>query len=109
MSSSLAAPIIRSARAKRGLSQKELADLVGTTQSAISRLESGASKPSFDRVASLLESLGLFLDVSIVERDWDDSAIERNLKLDYQQRWDNAVAAARFVEQGRRALRHQSV
>lgn len=101
MSNSYAGSIVRSARKRRGLSQRELAELTGTTQSAISRLEKGSSVPSFDRVVALVESMGLWLEISLVERDWDDSAIERNLTLDYQQRRDNAVAATRFVEKAR--------
>jgi transcriptional regulator with XRE-family HTH domain len=45
-------------RKERGLSQADLADLVGTTQSAIARLESGARAPRLDtllRVANALD------------------------------------------------------
>lgn len=45
-------------RQARGLSQRELAELCGTTQSAIARLESGARPPRLDtllRIASALD------------------------------------------------------
>ena len=45
-------------RRERGLSQAELAALVGTTQSAIARLESGGRPPRIDtllRIAAALE------------------------------------------------------
>ena len=45
-------------RRERGLSQAELASLVGTTQSAIARLESGGRPPRIDtllRIATALE------------------------------------------------------
>jgi transcriptional regulator with XRE-family HTH domain len=45
-------------RKERGLSQAELARLVGTTQSAIARLESGGRPPRIDtllRIANALE------------------------------------------------------
>lgn len=48
------------ARAKKNLTQRELADLVGITWSQISRYEAGKAKP---RLAVLL-SLSEFLDVS---------------------------------------------
>jgi ribosome-binding protein aMBF1 (putative translation factor) len=47
------------ARAKKGMTQKELASRIGTKQSAIARLESGASNPSIaflEKVTSALES-----------------------------------------------------
>jgi predicted transcriptional regulator len=46
-------------RRARGLSQAELASLVGTTQSAIARLESGGRPPRIDtlrRIAPALDS-----------------------------------------------------
>jgi DNA-binding Xre family transcriptional regulator len=45
-------------RAERGLSQRELAELTGTTQSAIARLEAGGRPPRIDtllRIANALE------------------------------------------------------
>ena len=48
---------IRSLREKKGLSQRQLAELVGTTQSAIARLEGGRISPSLpplDRIANAL-------------------------------------------------------
>jgi transcriptional regulator with XRE-family HTH domain len=45
-------------RQDRGLSQRELAELVGTTQSAIARLERGGRPPRIDtwlRIADALE------------------------------------------------------
>lgn len=50
---------LRELREKRGLSQRELANRVGTTQSAIARLESGQispSLPTLDRVAAALDA-----------------------------------------------------
>ena len=45
-------------RAERGLSQRELAERTGTTQSAIARLEAGGRPPRIDtllRIAGALE------------------------------------------------------
>src|SRR3712207_9038134 len=39
---------VASRRAERGLSQRELAELTGTTQSAIARLERGGRPPRID-------------------------------------------------------------
>ena len=48
------------ARVDAGLTQAELAERVGTKQSAIARLEGGSAKPSFD----MLRRLATALDVS---------------------------------------------
>ena len=58
---------IRTLREKKGLSQRQLAELVGTTQSAIARLEGGRispSLPTFDRIAS---ALGAEVTVTITD------------------------------------------
>jgi DNA-binding XRE family transcriptional regulator len=50
---------IRSLREKKGLSQRELAERVGTTQSAIARLEAGnvsPSLPTLDKIAAALDA-----------------------------------------------------
>jgi ribosome-binding protein aMBF1 (putative translation factor) len=48
-------------RAARGLSQEELARLVGTSHSAISRIESGRHKTSVDTLQRIAQALGLRL------------------------------------------------
>ena len=48
-------------RAARGLSQKELADRVGTSHSAISRLESGRHETSVETLQRVAEALGVRL------------------------------------------------
>jgi len=85
------------------LTQEQLAVLAGTTQSAISRLESGTTAPSLARVVELVELMGLSLDVALTP-EVDMSAVRRNLRLTHEQRWDNTVNAARFVLLGRRSL-----
>lgn len=46
-------------RAARGISQKELAHRVGTSHSAISRLESGRHKTSVETLQRVAEALGV--------------------------------------------------
>lgn len=64
--------LIREGRRRRALTQTELARLAGTTQSAIARLESGRTAPSFDDVLRILRVMGLDLDLMLVERDDSD-------------------------------------
>ena len=64
--------LVREARKRAGLSQRELAERAGTTQSAVARLETGRTTPSFDTVLRLVRLCGLDLDVMLVERDDSD-------------------------------------
>jgi transcriptional regulator with XRE-family HTH domain len=66
--------LVREARRRAGLSQRQLAERAGTTQSAIARIETGRSTPSFDTVLRLVRLCGLDLDVMLVERDGSDWA-----------------------------------
>jgi ribosome-binding protein aMBF1 (putative translation factor) len=58
------------ARAKSGLSQAEVAASVGTTQSAIARLESAASKhsPSIATLRRYANALGYKLEIRLVKK-----------------------------------------
>ena len=55
-------------RKARGLSQKELAELTGTTQSAIARLESGGRPPRIDTLLRIAEALDCELIVQLRTR-----------------------------------------
>ena len=55
------------ARAKAGLTQKELADKVGVSQAYIAKLEGGEANPTLERIGSLLAVLGLSLVTDVTE------------------------------------------
>ncbi|HYZ18489.1 MAG TPA: helix-turn-helix transcriptional regulator [Gaiellaceae bacterium] len=55
-------------RKARGLSQAELAELTGTTQSAIARLEAGGRPPRLDTLLRIAEALDCDLTVSLRAR-----------------------------------------
>jgi transcriptional regulator with XRE-family HTH domain len=57
------------ARAESGLTQAEVAERVGTTQSAIARLESGAMKhsPSIATLQKYAEALGYRVEVRFIK------------------------------------------
>jgi ribosome-binding protein aMBF1 (putative translation factor) len=55
-------------RAARNLSQRELAALVGTTQSAIARLERGGRPPRIDTLLRIAEALDCELVVELEPR-----------------------------------------
>jgi transcriptional regulator with XRE-family HTH domain len=55
-------------RQQRGLSQRELAELVGTTQSAIARLERGGRPPRIDTLLRIADALDCELVVDLKQR-----------------------------------------
>ncbi len=56
-------------RRARGLSQAELAAVVGTTQSAIARLEAGGRPPRIDTLLRIADALECDLVVELKPRD----------------------------------------
>ena len=55
---STAAEIVRGARLRSRLSQRDLARRAGTTQAAISRIERGHEQPTVERLEQILAGLG---------------------------------------------------
>jgi ribosome-binding protein aMBF1 (putative translation factor) len=54
---------VRTLREHGGLSQRELATRMGTTQSVIARLEAGGSKPSLSTLERLAQAMGTTVEV----------------------------------------------
>ena len=54
------------ARREKNLTQKDLAELIGTKQSNISRLESGNYNPSLDFLQKVASAIGKKLEVRII-------------------------------------------
>ena len=68
---------IAAERARRSISQQELAELTGTTQSAVSRLERGGRVPRLDTLLRVANALDCRLEVELrprttIERGSDD-------------------------------------
>jgi transcriptional regulator with XRE-family HTH domain len=96
--------LVREARRRAGLTQRELAQRAGTTQSAIARLESGRGSPSFDTVVRLLRLCGFALHVAL--DPYDDSDLAQALqvlRLPVDERLDEMESSIRFVEELRNA------
>lgn len=53
------------ARNKKGLTQKELAQKIGTKQSAIARLESGSINPSLEFLQKIAQVMGYKLTIQL--------------------------------------------
>lgn len=54
-------------RTEAGLTQAQLAELMGTTQSAIARLEGGGARPSLDTLEKLAAAVGADLVIAVGE------------------------------------------
>jgi transcriptional regulator with XRE-family HTH domain len=80
--------IVRSSRERKGVSQRSLARRAGTTQAAISRIESGRESPSFERFTTLLLVLGErpVLSTQPLELDVDQGELAYGRRLTYEQR-----------------------
>lgn len=59
---------LKEVRLSKGLSQRELADLVGTKQQGISKYENGIDTPSLERLIEFAQILNVSLD-DLVEFD----------------------------------------
>lgn len=74
--------MIKEARRRAGLSQRELAERLGTTQSVITRWETGQRSPTFETLVRAVRACGLDLAVSLGPPDPDhDLFIRENRKL----------------------------
>lgn len=70
---------MRQARVSAGLTQRELAERLGTHQPVIARWESGATRPDFDSVVRAVEACGYDLHVELRSVDHDTVLVKREL------------------------------
>jgi ribosome-binding protein aMBF1 (putative translation factor) len=61
--------LARALRKAAGLTQKELAARMGTTASAIARLEAGGTSPTFATLERLAAALGVQLRLEVADSD----------------------------------------
>lgn len=67
-------PLIKLARLRAGMSQRELAESLGLPQSSIARWESGAREPTIDSMVQAIRACGLDLSVSLFAMDRSNDA-----------------------------------
>ena len=84
--------LIKEARRRAGLTQRELAELLGTTQAQIARWELGRTSPPFDRVVDAIRACGFDLAVNIATPD-DQHAlqIQHSLRMTTSERLDRVA------------------
>jgi transcriptional regulator with XRE-family HTH domain len=87
--------VIRRSREAAGLTQAELAERIGTTQSAIARLESAGANPRVETLLRAVEGAGQELEVTVRPRrpSVDETLIAANLRIDPAARLRHFKAA----------------
>lgn len=99
--------MLRFARSKAGLSQRELAEHAGVPQPTVARIESGAVTPRFDTLEKLLRVCGYTLEAERRHgQGVDTTVIDEMLELSPAERLAAGRAWARFV--GRARTSHTS-
>jgi len=102
-----AAPILREARSRSGMSQRALAASARTAQSVVARIELGSTSPTLDTLVRLVEAAGFDLDVRLLPRASVDFTVlddvPRIRSLSPEDRLREVGNVNRFVTEARRA------
>lgn len=69
--------LVHRLRTEAGLTQTELAARMGTTQSAIARMEGGGARPTLETLENLAVAIGAELVVGVGERLSDNRSIAK--------------------------------
>ncbi|MGH7646077.1 MAG: helix-turn-helix domain-containing protein [Gemmatimonadales bacterium] len=100
-----AANLLREARSRAGLSQRQLARRAHTAQSVVARTEGGLASPSWGTLARLLAAAGFQLDARLATRAalgshmLDD--VPRILRLTPEERLAELRNASRLAAEAR--------
>lgn len=90
--------LIRAARGEAGLTQRQLAERLGTTQSAIARWESGRDVPRLDKFDQILRACGIELDLRFRRHtDVDRAQVQGHLQQTPAGRLANARNVSKLV------------
>jgi transcriptional regulator with XRE-family HTH domain len=94
--------LVRGARKRAALTQVELATRMGTTQTAIARLERRGSNPRLSTLRRALAATGHDLSFDVVARvsEVDEDQIRAHLRMTPAERLDAFVRAHRNVRTG---------
>jgi transcriptional regulator with XRE-family HTH domain len=89
--------LLKEARARHGVSQKQLAMRASTTQSAISRIERDRVSPSVETLRELLSLLGEDLTLAAERRNFgiDRTLNVERLKVSPSERVEHGLAMAK--------------
>lgn len=106
MTSLNASSLLREARLRAGLTQRQLARRARTAQSVIARIESGVVTPGWDTLGRLLRAAGFVLDVQLTAVPVRGSHmlgdVRRILRLTPEERLIELRNASRLLRAARR-------
>ena len=92
--------MIREARLRSGLTQEDLAERLGTSQSVITRWESGQRSPTVETLVRAVRACGLELSMSVASYDHDhELMIRQNLALSPEARLDKLVEDRKGIQE----------
>lgn len=98
--------VVSEARARAGISQRELAIRAGTSQGAISRIEAGLEEPSFERFRALMMALGLRPTLGLEPLSRHDAEPRRLIeqsRMTPQDRFEDGLSWLSFLKRWRQA------
>lgn len=113
----MAASLMREARTRAALSQRQLAQRAGTAPSVVARIELGETSPTFQTLERLVAAAGFDLAVELVPRtradlvvdaykhDIDRSLLRENLSKSPDERLKDLEALGRLAQEARRGGR----
>ena len=91
--------LIREARLRAGITQRDLAERLGTSQSVIARWENGHRSPTVETMLRAVRACGRDVAISVAEHDHDhDLLIRRNLALPPSARLDKMIDERRGLQ-----------
>lgn len=85
--------LIKEARTSAGLTQRDLAERLGTHQPVVARWEKGRTRPDFDTVVRAVAACGLELHVELRPVDQDTVLVRRELAKTPAERLAGMVEA----------------
>lgn len=94
--------MVRAARRTAGLTQQQLAERLGTTQSVISRWERGHDEPRLSTLAGIARATGRRLSVQLVDDGVDRTQIRQQLALTPTERLASITNLSRALATARR-------
>ncbi|MGH3636392.1 helix-turn-helix transcriptional regulator [Mycobacterium sp.] len=94
----LAGNVLRVARARAGLTQRELAEVAHVPQSTIARIEAGSRQPSLPVLARILAAIDLELRITVADYDAHDDILDADVaRLSASQRRERRRTQGEFV------------
>jgi transcriptional regulator with XRE-family HTH domain len=88
-------------RRQRKLTQKDLAEKIGTTQAVVSRLESASVTPSLETILNFAEALEAVVDIHIIPIEDTRSKVDRKEKVSWEKLYINLPEVDASTKVGR--------